>query len=122
MLAWFLAYEKDCWLLERVKKRTTKLIKCLNNLGYEERLKKLGLFSLKYRRFRGDLIKAFNFIKGRHAGYLRDIFEISDVNIGRGHQHKLVIKHSRTALRQSFFLFARRVVGHWSRLSKDMCQ
>ena len=35
------------------------------------------------------------------------MFEISKVDRGRGHQHKLVIKQSRTRLRQLFF--ARRV-------------
>ena len=80
------------------KKRATKLIKCVTGLGYEEQLKKLSLFSFKYRRLRGDLIKVFKFIKGRHAGYLRDMFEISEVNKGSGHQNKLLIKHSRTRL------------------------
>ena len=96
--AWSQTYEKDCWLLARVQKRATKLIKSVAGLGYEEQLKKLGLFSIKYRRLRGDLITVFKFIKCRHAGYLRDMFEIREVNRGSGHQHKLVIKHSRTRL------------------------
>ena len=75
--AWSPTYEKVCWLLERVQKRATKLFKYLSSLGYEERLKKLGLFSLKYRRLRVHLIKVLKFIKGRHAGYLWDMFEIS---------------------------------------------
>ena len=116
--AWSPTYEKDCWLLERVQKRATKMIKCLSHLGYEDRLKKLDLFSLKYRRLRGDLIEVFKFIKGMHAGYLQDMFEISKVHRGRGHQHKLVMKQSRTRLRQSFF--ARRVVGHWNGLPRDI--
>ena len=103
-------YEKVCWLLERVQKRATKLFKYLSSLGYEERLKKLGLFSLKYRRLRGDLIKVLKFIKGRHVGYLRDMFESSEVNLERGHQHKLAIKRSRTRFRQSFFFF---LLGGW---------
>ena len=90
----------------------------MGSLGYEEQLKKLGLFSIKYRRLRGDLIKVFKLIKDMHAGYVRDTFEISEVNRGRGHQHKLVIKHSRTRLRLP--CFCRRVVGHWNRLSKDI--
>ena len=53
-----------------------------------------------------------------HTGYLQDMFEISEVNRGRGHQHKLVMKQSRTRLWQSFF--ARRAIGHWYRLSKDI--
>ena len=100
------------------KKEPTKLIKCLSILGYEEQLKWPGLVSHKYRRLRGDVIKVFKFIKGRHSGYVWDMFEISEINRGRGHQHKLVIKHSRTRLRQLFC--ARRVVGHWNRFSKDI--
>ena len=94
------------------------MIKSSSSLGYEDRQKKLGLFSVKYRRLRGDLVEVFKFIKGIHAGYLQDMFEISKVNRGRGHQHKLVMKQSRTRLRQSFF--ARRIVGHWNVLSKDI--
>ena len=39
-----------------------------------------GLVPTKYGRLRGDLIKVFKFIKGKHAGYLRGMLEISEVN------------------------------------------
>ena len=63
----------------------------MSHLGFEDRLKKLDLFSLKYRRLSGDLIEVFRFVKGMHAGYLQDMFEVSEMNRGRGHQHKLVV-------------------------------
>ena len=52
------------------------MIKCLSSLCYEDRLNKLGLFSCKYRRLRGD-IEVVKFIKGMHAGYPQDVLEIS---------------------------------------------
>ena len=115
---WSPTYEKDCWLLERVQKRATKMIQGIRNLQYEDRLRTLNMFSLKYRRLRGDLIEVFKFVNGQHVGYLKDMFEFSKENRGRCHQHKLVIKHSRTRLRQSFF--SRRVVSKWNNLTENI--
>lgn len=54
------------------------MIPCLSSMTYEDRLRKLGLFSLRYRRLRGDLIEVFKFVQGRHSGYLDGLFEFNN--------------------------------------------
>jgi len=67
-------HNKDVELLERVQRRATKVIRRMEHLTYEERLRDLRLLSLEKRRLWGDLIAAFQYLKGAYKKAGKGLF------------------------------------------------
>ena len=104
--------------LEKVQMRATKLVISIKHLKYNERLKKLKLPTLKYRRLRGDMIEVYKILHNKYD---------SDTNLSlvkqqdsktRGHSLKLVNIRCHYDLRK--FSFSCRIVNVWNSLPEHI--
>lgn len=105
--------KKDQRLLEQPQRRATKLVPGLRNVEYGKRLAVLNLYSVAYRRLRGDLILTYNILHTADHP-CRTLLPQSNNTRLRGHTLKIQHQHSRLDCRRYFF--ALRVCNHWNSL------
>ena len=111
---WCPYLRKDILALEAVQRRFTRLIPGMGGLMYDQRLRRLGLYSLEFRRMRGDLIETYKIVKGLDRVDAGRMFPMMGETGTKGHNLKIRGCRSRTEMRRNFF--TQRVVGLWNLL------
>ena len=114
---WFPLNKRERARIEKVQRRATKLVPYLRHLPYQQRMQRLQLPSLQFRRDRGDLINTFRIVKNIDNITPSHFFAFSRYNTTRQHQHKIHPPRPRTRLGQNSL--SSRVCKPWNALPSE---
>jgi hypothetical protein len=101
------------------KSHENATVQYLKELPHDERLKRLKLPTLRFRRLRGDRIETYKILNKIYDERVTfTLFSLNSSNITRGHSLKLVKNRCRTETRKNFF--TNRVVDVWNNLPNSV--
>ena len=116
--AWAPYKVKHIEKLESVLRKATKQMPGMKELSYSERLKKLKLPTLSYRRLRGDLIEMYKLTNGIYDGDSNKIVklwaDVTDRTSKRGHSLKLFPHRANKDIRKNSYIV--RTTPKWNSL------
>ncbi len=104
--------------LEKVQKLATRYVTSLRGLKYSDRLRKLKISTLKYRRLREDIICIFRICK---TDFLKNSLITFKPNAGtRGHGLALAKRRLRTKQAKQFLI--NRIHGVWNSFPSEFAE
>ena len=119
---WGPHFALDQQSIEKIQRRTTKLISTLHHVPYTDRLALLRLPSLQYRRWRGDMILMYRIIQ-ELIGIDQSIFSFRSRDTfptTRGHQYKIFKHPVHYNVRANFFTC--RIANVWNDLPSEIIE
>jgi len=116
-------FKKDVQQIERVQRRSTKLITGLQNTPYEKRLKIINLLSLIYRRYttRWDIIEVYKYLHGMYFVPSDSLLSKASPSALRGHDYKLLKKHCHSHAAETSVLHLLCITSLWNCLPVKWC-
>jgi len=117
---WAPQFKRGGGLLGRVQRRATGVVGGLERLPCGEGLRELGLFSLKRRGLRGDLINDYKYLQGGCQEDGAKLFSVVPSDRTRRNGHKLRDRKFRLNMRKNFFPL--RVPEPWPRLPRKVVE
>ena len=107
-------------LLEKVQRRATKIIPGFYKLPYEQRLARLNLPTVAYRRVRGDMIETFKLLKGSYDSQAGPALTRAVYSGTRGHCMKLYKVYAKKDVRK--YNFVVRIADLWNSLPEQVVE
>ncbi len=104
--------------VEGVQCRTTKIIPELRDKPYHERLQSLKLYSMEYRRRRGDMIQIYKILKDIDRIDSNASFTQAKYKGTTSHSMKLFKPQFKAELRKH--AFSQRVIDDWNSLTENI--
>ena len=102
-----------------MQRRATKQVPTLKDMNYEDRLRKLKMPTLKYRRIRGDMIEVFKILRGIYDQEVTsNILKLENTTRTRGNDYKLKKMYCRKNIRK--FSFSCRITNIWNSLPNEV--
>ncbi len=116
---WVPHLKKHTEALENVQRCATRMLPGVKELAYPDRLRKLKLPSLTYRRLRGDRMEMFKILTGKYDSEVSNFVRLSNQAPNtRDHSLKIAKLRPNTTLHK--FSFTTRCTDTWNNLPDEL--
>ena len=117
-VVWHPLHIKNKKIIENVLCRASKQVPCCKDLSYKERLTKLKIPCMIYRKLRGDQIEVYKMLNNHYDKEIDIPLRLSKITRGDASKPKLIKSKIHKDIRANFF--SNRVVNFWNKLPSSV--